>query len=77
MRQGQKTKQGFFQNKGRPSTTTDYAAASKGGNLTYNAIAQDRDIFEDDDDNDAPGPGSYYNPQNQTCFKASKIPERL
>lgn len=36
------------------------------------------DIFEDDDDeNEAPGPGAYYNPRSQTCFKTSKVPERL
>ena len=33
-------------------------------------VGQDRDIFDDDfDENDAPGPGSYYNSAAHTSFK--------
>ena len=35
------------------------------------------DIFEDDDLYDNPGPGAYYNADKNTCFKTSKIPEKL
>lgn len=37
----------------------------------------DLDIFEDDDDDVQPGPGSYYNPHIMSSFKNSKVPERL
>ena len=70
-----KTKQGFFQNKGRPSTTQDTIHPNIGGAL--NAIAQDRDIFDDDFDEDPPGPGQYYNSAAHTSFKPAKVPERL
>ena len=37
----------------------------------------DLDIFEDDDDDVQPGPGSYYNPHAMSSFKHNKVPERL
>ena len=44
---------------------------------TTAALQQDLDIFEDDDDEIMPGPGTYYNPNQHTCFKTGKIPEKL
>ena len=58
-------------NASRPATV-----AMKNTELS-NRIGQDVDIFDDDDDVDPPGPGAYYNPQSQTCFKTGKRPERL
>tara|TARA_B110000305_G_C19414841_1_gene627410 strand:+ start:1268 stop:1456 length:189 start_codon:yes stop_codon:yes gene_type:complete len=40
------------------------------------ATPQDLDIFEEEEDQQ-PGPGSYYNPAAQTSFKTGKKPERL
>ena len=34
------------------------------------ASGQDIDIFEDDDDDNAPGPGAYYNPKSMSSFNA-------
>jgi hypothetical protein len=34
------------------------------------------DVFEDENDENIPGPGAYYNP-DQACFKFHKIPEKL
>lgn len=55
----------------RPATTND--------NTKYGLTlrGQDIDIFESDDEDNQPGPGAYYNPQNQTSFKTGKKPERL
>ena len=37
---------------------------------SLNLAGQDRDIFDDDyDENDAPGPGSYYNSAALSSFK--------
>lgn len=38
---------------------------------------QDLDIFEDDDDEGAPGPGAYYNPKSMSSFQVNKKPEKL
>jgi hypothetical protein len=35
------------------------------------------DVIDDDDEVEPPGPGAYYNPQAQSCFKTNKKPERL
>lgn len=38
----------------------------------------DQDLYDDEDDEDyAPGPGSYYNPHASTTFKVRQVPERL
>lgn len=39
--------------------------------------ANELDIFEDDDEDINPGPGSYYNPHVMSSFKQNKVPERL
>lgn len=35
------------------------------------------DVFEDFSDDEAPGPGQYYNPNTQTCFKKAIAEPRL
>jgi hypothetical protein len=35
------------------------------------------DIFEDEEDEIPPGPGSYYNPKTMSSFNIRKVPERL
>ena len=49
----------------RPQTTI-------GGNLTG-----DLDIFEEDDEEEQPGPGAYYNPKSMSSFNKNKAPEKL
>jgi hypothetical protein len=41
------------------------------------AGAIDEDYYDEDDEDYAPGPGSYYNPHQSTTFKVKQVPERL
>lgn len=40
-------------------------------------MAKNIDVYDDEEDVEAPGPGAYYNPQAQSSFKTGKKPERL
>ena len=50
----------------RPSTTAGVGS-----------LQEQIDIFEDEDDGNAPGPGAYHNPRTASSFKTGKVPERL
>ena len=46
------------------------------GNRPLSSNPVDIDIFEDEED-EPPGPGSYYNPKTMSCFNVGRVPERL